>query len=209
MKIAVFGATGGVGRQLVAQALANGAEVTAFARAPKKITQRHGNLNVVPGDAADAAAVFRAVTAQDAILCALGAPITNKDGIRATGTRHIVNAMKQAGVRRLVCLSAFGAGDSFSMLPFLYRRIVFPLILRHVMADHAAQEQIVGESGLDWTIVRPANLTGGPARGTYHAGFTSCGPAYKMKISRADVAAFMLQQLSGGTYLHKTPSLSW
>jgi putative NADH-flavin reductase len=211
MKLIIFGSTGGTGRQLVSQALEQGHTVRAFARHPEKLTQEleHEQLQVVQGDVQAPASVEEAVKGQDAVLCALGAPANDKSLIRTKGTENIIRAMQQTGVKRLVCQSGFGAGDSHDLLPFHYRYLIFPLMLRHVYADHEQQEAIIRESRLDWIIVRPGALKDGARTGDYRHGFTASDPASKIKISRADVADFMLQQITNDNYLHQTPAVSY
>ena len=111
MKLTIFGAGGAIGRRLTAQALAAGHDVTAFVREPSRLGQAHPRLRVMRGDVLDAAAVERAVLGRDAVLCALGAPLLNRDGVRLRGTRVIVRAMERAGVDRLICLSMLGVGE--------------------------------------------------------------------------------------------------
>jgi uncharacterized protein YbjT (DUF2867 family) len=195
MKVAIFGATGGVGRNLLEQALAAGHDVTALARDPQKLHRADQSLTVVEGDVRDADAVRGVVDGQDAVLIALGAPLLDNSGIRAEGTRVIVDAMQKSGVRRLVCLSVFGAGDSWALLPRFYRWFVMPVILRRVLKDHVAQEAVVASSVLEWSLVRPANFTDGDLTGTYWHGQHPPMHQLSMKISRADVADFMLKGL--------------
>lgn len=211
MKLIIFGSTGGTGRQLVAQALEQGHAVSAFARHPEKLTQEleHDQLQVVEGDVQDTASVEEAVKGQDAVLCALGAPATDKSLIRTKGTKNIIQAMQQSGVKRLVCQSGFGAGDSHALLPFYYKYLIFPLMLRHAYADHELQEQLIQDSTLDWVIVRPGSMTDGAHTRSYRHGFTASDPASKIKISRADVADFMLRQITDDSYLRQTPAVSY
>ncbi len=207
MKVAVFGSTGSIGRHLVEQALEQEHMVTAFARDPAKLEIEHANLTAVQGDALDAASVEKAVEGQDAVLCALGAGA--KGAIRTEGTRNIVRAMEKAGVSRLVCLSTLGVGDSRDSLNFFWKHIMFGLLLRGAYADHVSQEDSVKESGLDWTLVRPGAFTDGDRTGEYRHGFPTADKTIKAKISRADVADFMLKQLTDRTYLKETPGLSY
>ena len=200
MKLIVFGATGTVGRLVVEQALAQGHEVTAFARRPEALGRDESRLRLVAGDARDPAAVDAAVRGHDAVLVTLGAG--RKAGVRAAGTRTIVAAMKRHGIRRLICQSTLGAGDSLGNLNFFWRHIMFGLLLRPAFADHQAQERIVRDSGLDWTIVRPSAFTDGPATGAFRHGFGVGEPGLTLKISRADVAGFLLRQVGDDTYLH-------
>jgi len=207
MKLVVFGSTGSTGHQLVVQALKQEHTVTAFARNPAKIEIEHANLTAVQGDALDSASVEKAVDGQDAVLCSLGAGA--KGTIRSEGTRNIVRAMEKAGVNRFICQSTLGVGNSRVHLNFFWKHIMFGLLLRRAYADHASQEDHVTESRLDWTIVRPGAFTDGNRTGVYRHGFPSTDKTIKGKISRADVADFMLEQLTDRTYLHETPGLSY
>ena len=207
MKVAIFGSTGSIGHHIVEQALEQEHTVTAFARNPAKLEIEHANLTVVQGDALDSASVEKAVNGQDAVLCALGAGA--KGAIRTEGTRNIVQAMERAGINRLICLSTLGVGDSRDSLNFFWKHIMFGLLLRGAYADHVSQEDSVKESRLDWTLVRPGAFTDGDRTGEYRHGFPSADKTIKAKVSRADVADFMLKQLTDRTYLHETPGLSY
>jgi putative NADH-flavin reductase len=117
--------------------------------------------------------------------------------------------MKKTGVRRLICQTTLGAGESWENLNFFWKYIMFGAFLREVFADHEKQENEVKQSHLDWTIVRPGAFVYGDRTGQYRHGFPSTDKTVKLKISRADVADFLLQQLTNDAYLHKTPSLSY
>lgn len=209
MKVVVFGSTGKVGLEVVTQALDLGHHVTAHARRPERLRLSHVNLNVVQGDVLDPASVDRAVRGQDVVICALGMPLMNKDGLRTKGTENIVRAMENAHVSRLVCLSGLGVGDSRAILPWHYRYLFLPLVLRHVYADHQTQEACVRNSPLDWIIARPTNFAKGAHTGFYKHGFSAIDDTIKMKISPGDVADFMVKQLADDTYLHQAPGLSY
>ena len=212
MNLLVFGASGGTGRQIVEHALTQGHAVTAFVRDVAKLDLQHASLTVVNGDVMDAAAVARAMPGHDAVLSALGAPATRTGNLRSEGTRMIVQAMERAGIRRFVCQTSLGYGDSRPVLARtspLFRWIIAPLLLRKAFADHAVQEDIIRQSALDWVIVRPGNLTDGARTGTYRHGFDATDPAIKVEVSRADVADFMLKQVSNDTYLRKTAGISY
>jgi len=209
MKLLIFGATGSIGRQLVEQALAQGHAVTAFVRNPAKLDLKHANLKVVQGDVLDYASVERAVPGHETVLSALGTPAMTKNTVRSEGTRNIIRAMEQAGVRRLICLSSIGIGDSRAMLPFHYKYILVPLLLRQGFAEHELEEVWVKQSQTDWTIVRPGAFTDGDRTGAYRHSPTPTGKAIKAKISRADVADFVLKQLNDHSYLYKTPWISY
>lgn len=209
MKLAIFGSTGGTGRRLVAQALEQGHTVTAFARKPGKLNIEHENLRVVESDVLDYDAVEGAVRGQDAVLVAIGMPAMDKSKLRSRGTKNIIGAMEKTSVKRLIVQSTFGVGDSHDALPFSYKRIIFPLILRHALADHEEQERIIKNSTLDWIIVRPGALTNGERTGAYWHGFVTDSKSITSKISRADTADFMLRQLEDDAYLGKSPVLSY
>lgn len=207
MKLVVFGATGSIGRRLVAKALAKGHRITAFARRPNALGLVHRNLTRVAGDVFDEKAVADAVRDQDAVLIALGAG--RKGKVRAAGTRHIVAAMARWGVHRLICQSTLGAGDSRPALNFFWKHLMFGFLLRDAYADHEAQEAIVTRSDLDWTIARPAAFTDGPATGAYKHGFPANEPGLRLKVSREDVADFLLRQIDDDSYLRQSPGLSY
>ncbi len=209
MKLTIFGSTGGTGRQILTQALEQGHDVTAFARSPEKLDQMHEKLQVIKGNVLDFASVERAVQGQDVVICALGMPPMDKSNLRAKGTKNIIRAMEKTGVKRFICQSTAGVGDSRDTLPLLMKYLIVPLLLRRAWADHEIQENYVKASRLDWIIVRPAALTDGGHTGAYQHGFTADNKTVTNKISRADAADFILKQLSDNTYLHKTPCISY
>lgn len=207
MKLIIFGATGSIGRELTEQALADNNAVTAFTRNPSKLDIKHNNLTLAQGDVMNSDNVRNAMRGHDAVLIALGAG--RQGTIRSEGTRNIIQAMQQKGVRRLVCLSTLGVGESRGNLNFLWKYIMFGFLLRKAFADHLLQEQYIQQSDLDWTIVRPGAFTDGELTETYQHGFGPSAENLELKISRADVAHFMLRQLADNRYLHKTPGLSY
>ncbi|MGP1373754.1 MAG: NAD(P)-dependent oxidoreductase [Almyronema sp.] len=209
MKLLIVGATGGVGRQVVEQALTQGHEVTAFGRHPAKLAIQHPNLTLFQGDVLAPTAVAQAVQGQDAVVCTLGSGQKLTGTVRSQGTRHIIQAMEHSGVRRLICQTTLGAGDSWGSLNFYWKYIMFGLILRNVFSDHQRQEAEVKQSRLDWTIIRPGAFVTGDRTGQYRHGFPGTDKTSQLKISRADVADFILKQLSDTAYLHQAPSLSY
>ena len=205
MKLTIFGATGGTGRQLVEQALAAGHTVTALVRDPAKLAIANPSLTVVQGNVLNGDDVAKAITGSNAVLCSLGNTANNPDLAVSVGTQNIVQAMHQQGIRRLIVVSSLGVGDSKNQVPFLFKLIMWTF-LRKVIQDKEAQEKIVQASGLDWTIVRPGALTDGPATGTYRSGVDPS--IASRRVARADVAGFVLQQLTDSTFLRKTPAIA-
>ncbi|MGK8520952.1 NAD(P)-dependent oxidoreductase [Nocardia asteroides] len=206
MRIAVFGATGTVGRLVVERALREGHEVTAFTRSAAGVRQRHDRLRVVEGDVLDPHSVRRAVEGQDAVLISLGNG--RKGVVRAGGTEAVIEAMRRTGVKRLICQTTLGVGDSRGNLNFLWKYVMFGLLLRPAYADHVQQERYVRASDLDWTIVRPSAFTDAPATGSYRRGFPADERGLTLKIARADIADFMIEQLTDTTYLRQAAGIS-
>ena len=205
MDIAVFGATGGTGHQVVEQALAAEHTVRALVRTPSKLGIAHDNLIVIAGNVLDTAKVTETIQGVDAVVCSLGSSSDNPKDIVSQGTQNIVNAMLHAHVPRLIVISSLGVGDSKKQIPFTFK-LIASTFLRGVMADKERQEAIVKGSDLDWTIVRPGGLTDGPKTGGYTFGLD---PKIKAnQISRADVADFILKQLTDDTFVHKTPAIT-
>ena len=209
MKLLIIGSTGGTGRELVKQALEQGHQVTAFARSPEKLGVAHHNLRTAKGDVTDYSSVEQAVAAQDAVLCALGTKVIRKSTIQSEGARNILRAMQKGGVRRLVLESSLDVGDSKGQLGFFFAHVIRPTLLRNIFEDKELQERIVMESSVDWIIVRPAMLTNGARTGKYRAGFSPTDHSITRKISRADVADFMLKQTTDTAFIHKTPGISY
>jgi putative NADH-flavin reductase len=209
MKLLVFGATGGTGREIVAQALDQGHVVTAFVRNPAALTTKHERLKLAQGDVLDYPSVQAAVPGQEAVLSALGVRKLRKNTILSDGTKNLLRAMEQHGVKRFVCESSLGVGDSKGQLGWVFNLFIIPLFLRNIFRDKEVQEQYIKQRNLDWIIVRPAALTSGPRTGVYRSGFSTTDRTIRGKVGRADVADFMLKQLTDDTYLRKTPGLSY
>src|SRR3954468_14182249 len=129
--------------------------------------------------------------------------------IVSEATKCILAAMEREGTKLFVCESSLGVGDSKGQLGPLYNYFVIPALLRHVFADKELQEKAIECSHVDWVIVRPAALTNGPRTGSYKAGFPVTDRTISARISRADVADFMLRQLTDTTYRGKTPGVSY
>ena len=210
MKLLIVGATGGTGRALVEQGLARGHHVTAFVRNPTRLAIQHERLAVARGDVLDPASVEAAVRGQDAVLCALGHERWfYPTRILSDGTRNLIRAMESQGVRRLVCETALGIGDTWGRMGLYYTLFVGVFILPFYFFDKVRQERVIRASSLEWVIVRPGALTNGPKRGPLRHGPDVGHWLWTVRISRADVAGFMLDQLTDDAYLRRTPGVAW
>jgi uncharacterized protein YbjT (DUF2867 family) len=207
-RILIVGATGGTGRQLVAQALDHGYQVTALARDPARLKVEHPRLRIVRGDVLDPSSLDAAVTGQEAVLSALGhGQFFRPTRIQSEGTRNLLRAMESHGVRRFIGESALGLGDSAFRIGLLYTSFVIPVILPFYFWDKARQERVIAASSADWTMVRPGVLTNGPREGKVRHGHAVGSYLRAPRVSRADTAAFMLEQLADDQYLHAAPGL--
>ncbi|OGA56284.1 MAG: flavin reductase [Betaproteobacteria bacterium RIFCSPLOWO2_12_FULL_62_58] len=208
MNILIVGATRGIGRQLLEQALISGHTVTALVRNPQRLATRHERLKVVKGDILDSDSVARAMAGQGAVCCTIGVKAPwPRVTVFSEGTRNVLQAMKKAGVKRLICVTGIGAGDSKGHGGFLYDRIFTPLLLKPAYADKDRQESLIKASDVDWTIVRPGFLTNGPLTRNYRM-LTDMTGVTAGWISRADVAHFILREFASNQYLRQTPLLT-
>lgn len=209
MKVLVLGGSQGTGALCVKTALAAGHSVTAFARTPSKLDLTHAQLTKVTGDFHDAASVRAAVKDHDAvIICASSTSLKGfkkKPDYFSRGTRFCIDAMKEHGVKRLVVLSAHGVGDSFPAASWFQRTFMIGALLKDWFRDHDVQERMTRESGLDFVIARPTRLTNGKANGTYTR--TAERVPVPSSISRADVAAFLVESCRSQAFVGKAVEL--
>ena len=209
-RVLIVGATGGTGRQLVTQALERGYAVTALVRNPSRLQVEHPQLRVIQGDVLDYASVEVAMRGQDAVLSALGHKrFFYPTRILSEGTRNILRAMETHGVARFVCATSLGIGDSGGRMGVYYTLFVIPVILPFYFWDKTRQERIIAGSNVEWVIVRPGMLTNGDKRGSYRHGPDVGSFLATVRISRADVADFMLNQLASDAYLRAAPGICW
>jgi len=170
---------------------------------------------VVVAIACQLLARFAALSGPSAWLVRLGLPLlvllaaTKRTTVLSEGTKNIIQAMEKLGVRRFICESSLGVGDSKGQLGFLYNYTLIPLFLRNIFADKETQETVIRCSRLDWVIVRPGALTNGPQTGKYRSWFGTPDASIRRKISRSDVADFMLRQLGESAALGKNLGLSY
>lgn len=164
---------------------------------------------MLKGDVLDYKSVEAAMAGQDAVICALGhKKFYSPRPILSTGTAHLLRAMQLCDVKRLVCETSLGIGDSAGRMGLSYTFFVIPAILPLYFWDKTRQEQFIAASPIEWIIVRPAVLTNGPKRGSCHAGFDAGHYIWTRRIPRADVADFMLKQLTEDRYLRSAIGLS-
>jgi uncharacterized protein YbjT (DUF2867 family) len=209
-RVLIVGATGGTGRQLVAQALERGYVVTALVRTPSKLRLEHPQLKIVQGNVLDLAAVGEAMRGQEAVLSALGHKrFFYPTSILSEGTGNLLRAMGSHGVQRLICESSLGLGDSAGRMGLYYTLFIIPLVLPFYFWDKTRQERVIAASKVEWVIVRPGALTNGSKRGSFRHGSHVGSFLWTVRISRADVAEFMLNQLTGEAYLRTAPGVCW
>ena len=202
MRLLVLGASGGTGRQVVTQGLQQGHTITALVRhPPERLGITHDRLRVITGSVTDDdQALADAVADQEAVISALGAGTSLKSGgLIATSVPRVVAAMETHGVRRLLFTSAYGVGATRVDVPPV-PRVLIRLLLRDIYADKEAGEEQLRRSHLDWTLVYPVTLSNGPRTGRYRVGVRLTLHGLP-RVSRADVADFLLTQIEYRRYL--------
>ena len=207
MKVLVIGATGRTGRIVVDHLLARGHDVTALARQPSAIDERD-RLRIVQGDARDLPSLVRATAAQDAVVVAFGPRSLKKDDVQEVLMRNLIAAMTEHGVSRVVNLSAWGSGGA-AVPPAnpIARYMLFPLLLRHLLADKKRADASLFDSALNYVNVCPAFLKNASARGGVKASID--GRGLKQYMHREDLAAFMVAQLTEDTWVRKCVAIGY
>ncbi|MBB4198219.1 epimerase [Rhodoblastus sphagnicola] len=206
--VLIIGASKGIGLEATRQALQAGHHVRALARSATGITLSDANLEKVQGDALKAADVEAAVAGADVVIQTLGVAVGDlfkPVSLFSDATRVLVAAMAAKGVKRLISVTGFGAGDSRASIGFL-QQLPFKLFLGRAYDDKGVQEGLIKDSGLDWTIARPGILTNGPRTGRYQV-LTEPSQWRNGIISRADVADFLVRQIEDRTYVGQAPVL--
>jgi len=207
MRLFILGATGGIGRQLVDQALERRHQVTAFIRSPQKLGARRDGLTVIPGDVHNADAMSRALRGHDAVLSALGPPGPARNTITSDSARATIAAMQSAGIDRLLVVGVAALFPDIGVFGHLLRAT----LLRNIADDSAEMERIVEASRLDWTIIRPPRLTNCPRREHYGVADDRLpnGAGGNATISRADVAHFMLNELEHPAHTRRIVGIAY
>jgi putative NADH-flavin reductase len=202
-RLFILGATGGIGRAMIDQAIERGHAVTAFVRSPEKLGAPRDGLTVLKGDPRDVDELGSALPGHDAVLSSLGPPGAGPTTINSDSARSTVAAMQAVGIRRLLIVSVAVLFENQGPLFWLFRKT----LLRNITKDSAEMERLVVASGLDWTIVRPPTLTNGPLTGRYGIEDDRM-PRGGIFVSRADVAQFLLDELEGGAHIRRTVGMA-
>jgi putative NADH-flavin reductase len=209
MKLLIIGATRGIGKALLETALEEEFDVTVLAREPARLGLERSGLRIVKGDVENSGSVIEAAEGQDAICSCIGVPITFQPvRLFSKAAANLVAAVKKNPGQKCVVVTGIGAGDSSGHGGFLYDRIFKPLFLKTIYADKDREEEIIKRSGVDWLIVRPAGLTNGPRTGKYKV-YNDLSGVVSKRISRLDVADFIIKQLKNPEHFGKTPLISY
>lgn len=204
-RVAVFGASGRTGRLVVRESLGRGHQVIAFVRDQSKLVLVDPQLRLVKGDATVATDVDAAVRSSEAVISSLGQSPGSPADVCSRGVANIISSMSKNGVKRLICQSSFGTDDTRSR--GFYAKLL-RTIMKSRMDDKEKMEREVRSSGLDWTVVRPTILTDGPKTGSYRTG-SGIQVGLLPKISRADLAEFMVKQVTETAFVRSSPTITY
>jgi putative NADH-flavin reductase len=218
MNIAIFGASGATGKLLTNRCLAAGYKVTALVRSPASFRISNPNLRVIEGNAFDSAAVRQTVEGADVVLSALGATSLKREDVLERAVPLIISAMQQTAsqpkpVRRIIVLGSAGAlptslDKQAAWRRWLVQNILYNTLLKWPVASQISQWNDLSHSDLDWTMVMPPMLTNTPARGHYRVDGDAL-PRGGSRISRQDVADFMIQQIDDPQWIKRGVYISW
>lgn len=208
MKLAIFGATGRTGKPLVEQALKAGHEVVALVRTPSKLIIQHPKLTVLQGDAMNPADVDKVVQGSDAVISVLGQSKDSPRDMQTVAITNIIAAMNKYGIKRLVSLTGAGVDDPRDRPKFANHliKLALKMMSGHVLKDAENHADAIRKSDLDWVIVRGPMLTDGPHTGNYRVGWVGVNTG--ARLSRANLADFILKQTTDTTYLRQAPMVS-
>jgi putative NADH-flavin reductase len=209
MRLYIIGGTGKTGRELIKQALELGHSVTALVRNPNRLKISNPNLSVIKGNVLDLKSFDQSINGHDAVLSALGHKrYIIKTTILSEGTKNIIDAVQKQNVERFICITSLGINDSRFKLGLYYTLFTIPFILFFYFLDKSKQERIIFKSDLDWTIIRPGQLTNGKKSLKYKHGLDVGNYIITKTISRANVADFMIKQLNDNRYIRMTPGIT-
>lgn len=208
MKLLIFGATGETGRRLVEQGLGEGHHITVFVRNPAALNIKHDNLVVVKGELSDRQTMATTAKGKDGVISVLGnktsTALRQKNTVISEGLKNIIAAMKEGDASRIVFVTSFGVSKNV----FLPEKLFIKVFLRNIFADIPLQEKLLRESNLQWTIVRPARLINGARTSLYRSG-EDLPIGLFSKISRADVADFLLNNVQNADTIGKVIMISY
>ena len=208
MRVLIIGASKGIGLETTRQILDYDHNVRALARSSTAIAISNPSLEKMWGDALKTEDVVTALVGVDVVIQTLGVGLGDlfrPVHLFSEATRALIQAMRIQGVKRLICVTGFGAGDSRASINCL-QRLPFQFVLGRAYDDKSLQEQLIKESELDWTIARPGVLTSGPRTGHYQM-LSEASQWRNGSILRADVADFLVRQIGDQTYIRKSPVL--
>lgn len=209
MKIIIFGASGGLGVEVMEFALRLGHFVTAFVRSPEKVKIRHPNLTVFQGNVMDSAAIAKAIAGQDAVISTIGPSRPPIPHMMERAAKNIVAGMREHGVLRLISTTGAGVRQPEDQPKFVdnFFGVLLNLLAKEVVADSVENVRALQASDLDWTIVRLPRLVDGKYTGKYRVGFV--GRDSGTQLARADGADFILKELSEKKWVKKLPVVSY
>ena len=209
MTIALFGGSGRTGAEFIPRALAAGHRIQALARSPQKVSVSDPKLTVMEGDVTDAQAVERTIVGADAVVSLLGQTKGGRKDVQTVGTQHMVRAMQQHGIRRIISMSGGGVPYPRDEPKFADKaiRTVMGLFFKSLLEDGSGHLRVLENSGLDWTVVRAPRLVEEADHDDYKVGYV--GTTGGTKISRGDVATFILRELKDGAHVQDAPFVSW
>jgi putative NADH-flavin reductase len=205
LKIAVLGATGSVGRLIVEQLLDRGHDVVCQSRSLEKLSGLAGRAKILAFDPRDGGKLQEFVRSADVVIFALGADKTGSATLFSDSTAALVAAMTAEGIKRLIAITGVGAGETRGHGGFLYDRIIFPLFTHKVYEDKDRQEALITASDLDWIIVRPASYVKGHVIGPLEVYTTILPDTVLRRITRDEVAEFIVEQINSDRYLRQKP----
>lgn len=204
MKIFLIGATGKTGKEVIKQGLEQGHVITALVRNPDNLKIRNPNLFIVKGNVLQAESFENALHGQDVVISSLGHKrFFIPTNILSEGTKNVIESMRKKNIKRFICISSLGVNDSRFKLGLYYTLFAIPFILLFYFLDKSKQEKLIMNSDLDWTIIRPGQLTNGKKRTDYRYGPSVGSYILTRMISRASVAHFVLNQTESKAFVGK------
>ena len=203
MKFLLLGASGGVGRRILAQGRVRGHTIRAQTRDAARLAGQPSGIEAIAADPTDAVALRALVAGQDAVIISLGTAPGRRTTLFSDVTAKLLTVMAAEDVKRLIAITGVGAGATRGHGGFFYDCIIYPLFTRPFYEDKNRQEDLIRKSTLDWVLVRPAPFKATAGSAPFQA-VTDIGPDTVLRrITRDEVASFVLDQLVDDRYLHR------